>query len=251
LRPAVLRCFLLLALLVLGVTGTRAGDAGAVFDAANKLYEEAKYPEAAAAYRKIIEAGQASAAVYFNLGNACFKAGELGRALAAYRQAQQLAPRDPDVRANIQFARDQTQGPTLPVSRWRGALARLSLNEWTVLAAAAVWVWLLLLGAAQLWPAARSVLRGSLVAAGVASLVLCGCAAAAFYEARFTRTALVITSDVVVRHGPLEKSAEAFRVHDGAELRVLDEKDDWLQVSPGPNRIGWLHRDQVLLAAGE
>ena len=238
-------------LLIICTAGARAGDASAAFDDANKLYEEAKYPEAAAAYRRMIQAGQVSAAVDFNLGNACFKAGELGQALAAYRQAERLAPRDPDVRANIQFARDQTQGPTLPVSGWRRVFARLSLNEWTVLAAAAAWVWLLLLGAGQLWPAARSALRSSLTGAGMAALVLCGCAAAAFYQARFTRTALVIAGDVVVRHGPLERAGEAFRVHDGAELRVLDEKDQWLQVSPGPNRIGWLRRDQVLLAAGE
>jgi tetratricopeptide (TPR) repeat protein len=249
--PYVIRLLFFIALLVVCASGVRAGDTGAEFDAANKLYEQAKYPEASAAYQKIIEAGQPSAAVYFNLGNAYFKAGQLGRAVAAYRQAEQLAPRDPDVRANIQFARDQAQGPTLTAGRWTRLFGRLSLNEWTVLAAAAVWVWLLLLGAGQLWPAARATLRGGLMAAGVAALVLCVCAAGAFYGAKFTRTAVIITSDAVVRHGPLDEAAEAFKVHDGAELQVLDEKDKWLQVSPGANRIGWVRRDQVLLAAGE
>jgi tetratricopeptide (TPR) repeat protein len=246
-----IRALLFIALLLVCATCVRAGNAGAEFDAANKLYEQSKYPEAAAAYQKIIEAGQPSAAVYFNLGNAYFKVGQLGRAVAAYRQAEGLAPRDPDVRANIQFARDQAQGPTLTASRWTRLFGRLSLNEWTLLAAAAVWVWLLLLAAGQLWPAGRTALRGGLMAVGVAALVLCACAASAFYGARFTRTAVIITSDAVVRHGPLDEAAEAFKVHDGAELQVLDEKDKWLQVSPGANRIGWVRRDQVLLAAGE
>jgi hypothetical protein len=38
-----------------------------------------------------------------------------------------------------------------------------------------------------------------------------------------------------------------FTVHDGAELQVLDRKDDWLQVSVGTGRIGWLKQDRVLL----
>ena len=33
--------------------------------------------------------------------------------------------------------------------------------------------------------------------------------------------------------------------HDGAELRVLDRKDDWLQVSDGARRIGWVKRSEV------
>jgi hypothetical protein len=37
-------------------------------------------------------------------------------------------------------------------------------------------------------------------------------------------------------------------VHDGAELQILDQKGDWLQISTDPQRIGWLRRDQVLLA---
>src|SRR5208337_1300274 len=158
----VIRHFSLLltfAIVFLCVLSVRAEDPGAAFDAANRLYEQGKYSEAAAAYQKLVQAGQVSAALYFNLGNACFKAGTLGRALAAYRQAEALAPRDPDLRANIQFARDQAQGPTLALSRWQKVLGRLSLNEWTILAAAAVWVAFLLLGAGQLWPAIQAPLR--------------------------------------------------------------------------------------------
>jgi Flp pilus assembly protein TadD len=80
--------------------------------------------EAAAAYEQILTNGAVSPALYFNLGNAHFKAGQLGRAIAAYRQAERLTPRDPDVRANLQFARNRVQGPTL--GHGRTTLARHS-----------------------------------------------------------------------------------------------------------------------------
>ena len=204
------------------------------FESANKLYEEGKFTEAAAAYPKLLQSGQSSAALYFNLGNAFFKSGQIGRAIAAYRLAEQITPRDPDVRANLQFARNQTQGPTLAPSRWQRWLGRLTLNEWTVLAACALWLWLLLLAILQWRPALKPVLRAYVLCLAIATGLLCACVAATLHETRFTRVAVVITPDATVRYGPLAESPTSFTVNDGAELQVLDQKDEWLQVSAGP-----------------
>jgi tetratricopeptide (TPR) repeat protein len=225
-----------------------AAFSAAAFDVANKLYEEGKFAEAAAAYETMAKSGQASAALYFNLGNAFFKSGQIGRAIAAYRQAEQLTPRDPDLRANLQFARNQTPSPTLLPTRWQRWLGRLTLNEWTLLAAGAVWLWLLLLAVLQWRPTLRPTLRAYVLSIVILAGLLVACAAAALHETRFVRTAIVITGEVVVRYGPLAESPTAFTVHDGAELRVLDQKDEWLQVSTDPHRVGWLRRDQVVVA---
>jgi tetratricopeptide (TPR) repeat protein len=242
-----------LAFLVVGFLPfcTQAAPSAAAFDAANKLYEEGKFAEAVSAYEKLGQTGQVSAALYFNLGNSYFKSGQIGRAIAAYRTAQQITPRDPDVRANLQFARNQTPSPTLSPSRWQRWLARLTLNEWTLLAAGAVWLWLLLLAILQWRPALRPVLRSYVFSVAVVGALLCICVLAALRETRFTRTAIVVTGEATARYGPLAESPAAFTVHDGAELRVLDQKDDWLQVSAGPRRIGWLRRDQTLLLSGK
>ena len=243
--------FLALLLLASFPECSQAASSSAVFDAANRLYEEGKFAEAVSAYEKLGQAGQVSAALYFNLGNAYFKSGQIGRAIAAYRTAQQITPRDPDLRANLQFARNQTPSPTLSPSRSQRWLARLTLNEWTMLAAGALWLWLLLLATLQWRPALRPVLRSYAFSLGVVGALLCLCVVAALRETRFTRIAIVVTGEATARYGPLAESPAAFTVHDGAELRVLDQKDDWLQVSAGPRRIGWLRRDQTLLLAGK
>jgi tetratricopeptide (TPR) repeat protein len=221
------------------------------FDAANQLFEQGKFAEAAAAFEKLAQSGQTSEALYFNLGNAWFKANQLGRAIVAFRQAHQLAPRDPDLRANLQFARNQVQGPTLGTSTWHRWLGRLTLNEWTLLAAAAVWVWFLLLALCQWRPAWRLSLRSYIAAIALLAGALCACFATAFHQNRLARTAIVVASEAVVRQSPFDESQTAFTVHDGAELRVLDQKDRWLQVTTDPRRVGWLRRDQVLLAPGK
>jgi tetratricopeptide (TPR) repeat protein len=242
------RCWLVLVFMFLLAAGVRAENPSMAFDAANKLYAEAKYSEAVTAYEKLIQAGQASAAIYFNMGNAFYKAGEIGRAISAYHRAVELEPRDPDLRANLQFARDQTQGPTLSPDRWQRALHWLTLNEWTAVAAGAIWLWFLLFSFTQWQPALKRPLRNALIGVAIAAVALCAFLAAAFYQDHVARTAIVVAKNVTVRHGPLPEAAEAFLVHDGAELQVLDQKDEWLQVGIDQHRIGWLRKDDVLRA---
>jgi tetratricopeptide (TPR) repeat protein len=238
-------CFCLLALLLPG--SARAEISPAEFDAANRLYDAGKFSEAAEAYEKLTQSGQTSATLYFNLGNAFFKSGQIGRAIAAYRQAEKISPRDPDLRANLRFARNQVQGPTLLSTRWQLFLDRMTLNEWTLLATCLIWLCLILLAGVQWRPGWKPVLRNYLLALGIAAGFSCACLAAAFSETHSSQVAVVTAHDASVRNGTLEESPTNFTVHDGSELRVLDQKDDWLQVSAAPNRIGWIRRSQVLL----
>lgn len=224
---------------------TQAADVMRDFDTANRLYEERKFPEAAAQYESILVGGLASPAVYFNLGNARFKSGEIGQAIVAYRRAAQLTPRDPDVKANLQFARNQVQGPTLRPTRLQRAFGLLSPNEWSTLAAVALWLTFGLLALAQFRPALRTSLRWLTVTSGGAALALGICLLSAV-KLNSTRNLIVVTArDVLVRNGPLDESQTAFAANDGAELRVLDRKDDWLQVTDGTRRVGWLKRSEV------
>ena len=84
-----------------------AAPPNAEFEQANKLYEQGKFKEAAAAYQTLIDRGAESPTIYYNLGNAWYKAGQNGRAVAAYLHTERLAPRDPNVRFNLNFVRNK------------------------------------------------------------------------------------------------------------------------------------------------
>lgn len=231
-----------------------AQDVAATFDAANKLYEQARYPEAAAAYEKLIQSGQRSETLYFNLGNAWFKAGQRGRAIAAWRLGENLAPRDPSLRFNLQFARKKVSGSdAAPNPAWQRALVALTLNEWTVIAASAGWLWFLLLALREVRPKLRNTLSGYTATAGIAALLLAGCVAAAATLRFNTRAAVVVVPEAIARSGPLEEAKVLHQFRDGVELIVLDQKDiavgsqsqSWLQVRDPANHTGWLRSDQV------
>ena len=229
-----------------------AAEVASDFDTANRLYSQGKFSEASAGYEKLIGRGAVSPALYFNLGNAYFKSGQQGRAIAAYRRAERLSPRDPDVQANLRFARNQiANNPSVRPAAWQVWLAKLTVNEWTALAVAAFWVWLALLALGQWREDWRRKFRGYAAMAGWVTLLLGGCTAAAWSGNYSVKSALVIAQDAAARSGPLEDSSKTHTLHDGTELTVLDERDDWLQVCDGSQRIGWLKRDTVELLKPE
>jgi tetratricopeptide (TPR) repeat protein len=239
--------FVVLTLLILETSGLRMfGSVLAVdFDSANRLYEQGKFQEAIAAYQSIVQGGRVSPALYFNLGNAFTRAGDMGQAIAAYREAERLAPRDPDLRVNLQFVRSQVQGPTLAPGRRERWLGTLTLNEWAVLASIALWSWLLVLTAGHIWPAAKQSLRLLRLFGGVGTAGLCLLLGAAYW-ATSSPAVIVIVRDAAARSGPLDEAQTVFTVHDGAELALLDRQNEWCQVDAGDRRIGWLKRDQVV-----
>jgi tetratricopeptide (TPR) repeat protein len=221
------------------------------FDQANKLYEEGKYAEAAAAYAQLAQGDHASAAIYFNLGNAWFKARQPGRAIAAYRRAERLAPRDPDVKANLNFVRKYLN-ETAPPGSWRQRwLGRLALDEWSIAASAAFWLWLGLLAVGELRIDWRKRLRAAVIANGLVACALLLCLGLLWFDQATMRSAVVVVPEAVVRYGPLDESQSAFQLRDGAEIVVLDEKGDWLEVRDAARRDGWLKRDQVVVLTSD
>ena len=101
---------LMLAILAGGIWLLGSGEAAdaATVDAANQLYVSGHYGEAARIYEQELARGVQDSAIYFNLGNAYFQQGDMGRAVLNLQRAAELAPRDDDIQANLELARQQT-----------------------------------------------------------------------------------------------------------------------------------------------
>jgi tetratricopeptide (TPR) repeat protein len=232
--------------LFVGTAYADATDPTTIFEQANKLYEQGQYADAAAEYELILKSGRISSPLYFNYANALFKSGQIGRAILNYHLAERLAPRDPDIRANLRFAREAVSGASMKWNRWREWLRRFTLNELTAITAAAIWIWFALLSLGQFRQGWRRNLKGYTSTAGTVSVFLSIVLAVALSQRVRHPLAVVVVPEAVVRYGPLDESQSFYTLHDGAELAVLDKKDSWLRVQDGLGRIGWLRFEHVM-----
>ncbi len=237
-------------LLLFSAGSLLAADVAADFSAANELYAKGQFATAAADYEKLLQTGGESAALLFNCGNAEFKAGHLGKAIAAYRRAQLLTPRDPELRANLGFVRNQVSGATLRPDRWQNWLGALTLNEGAWLAVLFFWALFGLLVARQIRPVLASRLGGVTRLAGVLT-ILAGTVVALHAANHFNSAVAVVTvAEATARSGPFADAQAAFTIRDGVEMRVLDRHDDWVQAADAAGKIGWFSQTQVEVLPG-
>ena len=78
----------------------------ATFRRGNDAYFHGRYQEAVEAYEQVGALGVISADLFYNLGNAYLKAGQLGPSIYNYEKALELDPSQDDVRFNLGVARD-------------------------------------------------------------------------------------------------------------------------------------------------
>lgn len=222
-----------------------AGSARAAsdFDQARKAYEQGQYAEAVSGFERALHGAPGGVGVLYNLGNARFQQGELGRALAAWRQAQWITPRDPALRHNLDLIRRRLGRPEPEL--WRRWLNWWTLDEWGMAAVCLVWAWAGWQIVVRLRPeSARSGggLRGIL--GGMAVLVVLGWGAA-WVSVVLGPNAAIAGREVAARYGPLDESEIATRFADGAEVRVEEDRNGWVRVTDAEGRGGWIPGLQV------
>jgi tetratricopeptide (TPR) repeat protein len=81
---------------------------------AKAAYEASDYAAAIELYGSLLEQGHDGGHLHYNLGNSYLRNGELGRAIASYLRGQARLPRDEDLRANLEFARQSARDAISP-----------------------------------------------------------------------------------------------------------------------------------------
>lgn len=235
-----------LALLGVATVALAAGGDGpsALFIRANGLYGEERYAEAAATYAQILAGGIESGPVLFNLGNAHLKAGDVGHAVAAYERAWRLIPGDPDLTANLAFARELAHDVAAPslAERLLVPLASRAATDTLVVGTAVAWwiVWLAL-AAGTAVPRLRAVARAVVVASGLVGVAVGASAAHRWWTVeRPTRAVVVAPDEVMVRSEPSPNATALFAAKPGTVVTVERTREASALVTSRDGRRGWL-----------
>lgn len=221
------------------------------FVRALELFDAAKTPddyrESASVLESILADGFRSGAVYYNLGNAYFRAGEFGRAILNYRKAKPYLPRDPYLAANLQQALAVAPGRlSAPPRPWWTHV--LFWTDWisypTKVRAAFMAVNFAAVSAIAAVALRRSRIQLLTVGLIVVSSVLAADAALCHVDTTDSYRG-VITRETVARKGMGSSYEPAFDqpLQDGAEFTVLNETPDWVFGHFESVGDGWVRKD--------
>jgi tetratricopeptide (TPR) repeat protein len=210
------------------------------------------YRRAAMRFERIAgDGGVRNGRLYYNIGNAWFRMGHLGRAILNYRRALLYAPNDSNLQQNLSYARSKRRDRVEPKAETRvlrtlffwhhdlGTRTRLVLFA---VAFGAVWA----LAGLMLFRRGTALRWGLVVAVGLSVLLLGSLAIEAAVSSR-TVAGVVLADEVVARKGDAETFQASFKepLHAGTEFDVVEDRGEWLQVDLADGRRCWLPRQSV------
>ena len=226
-----------------------------LFQLANSAYQEGNYELAIENYKAALDLGYANSALYYNLGNACFKNNELGQAILFYERAKQLAPRDPDIQFNLDignlFVVDKiTQIPPHFFERiWISFKNSISTDQLSLL----LLPFYILM---TIFLIVKLLVRKSAIAKSAHMLFIPTLVIFVFLSGLFvfrlnedanTKSGVIMVDKVEIKNSPSIDASEAFALHEGTRVRILDKSGEYYKISIADGNIGWLPINVLLI----
>jgi tetratricopeptide (TPR) repeat protein len=219
-----------------------------LFEAANKAFQEGNYGQAIEHYEAILQSGNYSDELYYNLGNAYFKNANLGKSILNYERALLLSPRDEDVQFNLEIAQAKTQDdleqirPFFLTEWWRNVHQLFSSGLWGALTLLSLWA---AIGGFILWLLGST--RERKKQGFIGGILLLLLSVLLFFvsnsQAKFEKNsqfAIVLAPSIELKNGPDKESTAVLEIHEGLKIQLLDQIGDWQKVKLSNGDQGWL-----------
>lgn len=244
---------LLAGLLVTSAMQLKADDKLEIIRQATLEYSSGYYDHALELYLSIADQGYASPELYYNIGNAYFKLNRIPEAVLYYERAYKLAPRDENIRFNLELARTRTidkieSVPVMFYVRWYQSLVSFfDADGWGTVSLVLFISSLLLLAIFLLTP--RRWLR---VLTFYSALILIFISISTFalgylqHRERVNRTeAIVFDPSVTVKSSPSDASIDLFVIHEGTKVKITDQVGEWFEIRIASGSMGWVRAASV------
>jgi hypothetical protein len=214
-------------------------------DNAEKNFKEGNFSKTIETYESLIEIEKIQDPyLYYNLSNAYYRNGDIGKAILNIEKAFKLAPRDKEIKSNMKFLYALV-GHTKEQSIKDIVIGQFTLNEITLITSILVALFFSIL---SLFIIKKNPIFKNL--ALVFSLFLFFCISVLTLKCyqEFTLKGAVILSSVSVRSGPGENNPEIFTVSEGKLVSIVSRNGNWVNIrfkSRGKDFVGWIPSNDV------
>lgn len=219
----------------------------------NKAYAAGDYAEAVKEYKAIVDGGEYSFELYYNLGNAYYKADSVGKAILYYNKALRVDPSQEDARHNLTLAEKRitdnvAEESEFFLAKWmRGLRNTMSCTAWSVLSLVS-FASLLIFALLFLLASRISLRKTGFYCALVALLLFVATISFAISSRNDMLThdqAIILSSSISTKSSPDRSATELFVLHEGTKVRVVSEHNGWSEVVLADGKKGWIENIHI------
>ncbi len=223
------------------------------FENGNALYQKGKYQEAITAYESVFRTKKQSAELYFNIGNCYYKLNKVAPAIYNYEKALLLNPTDTEIPNNLKFAQKLQIDDIKTVEKVgfnkliQDFTNTFHYNTWGGIAVGLSIVFLLFFVGyyfSQITVSKRLFFLGMFF---VMLLLVVSVAAAIFEKNQYNndQPAIVFSEIVSVKSEPKVGASDAFLLHEGTKVYVIESLDNWDKIQLTDGNEGWIENSAI------
>jgi len=227
---------------------TKAENYDTLFQKANTAYNNEFYLEAIDNYLRIADLGYASADLYFNTGNACFRLKDYPSAILYYEKAKKLAPNDEDINFNLAIVNSRIVDKIEPVPElffktwWRSFINIFGTDTWAMISVVTFILFIILL-AFYLLSRFTKIRKSAFYSGLIVLLIAVFTFVISFQKYRsfhLEKEAIVFTTTITVKSSPNPNSVNLFVIHEGSKVKINDQVGEWYEIRIANGSVGWL-----------
>lgn len=244
---------ILLAVFCLTVSGLCASNECAGIEAGTKAYNESDFERAIDEWGTCADNGIENADLFYNLGNAYFRNGNLGFSIFYYKKALRLRANDDDILHNLKFAQamtkdkveDEEENPIL--SALFNAHHALSLKAQLFTLLGIFWIIALVCIARRLTAGERNknICTGIVFALTMVFCIIGASAGYKIFVAETNITGVVTAKDADVTSAPSDKSQTLNTLSEGTSFEVLSQQGNFAEIRLGEKVKGFVKLSEV------
>jgi tetratricopeptide (TPR) repeat protein len=225
----------------------------ATFKKANDLYNKGDYEQAVTSFESIVNKGNESADLYFNIANCYYKLGKVAPSIYNYEKALLLNPDDEGIQTNLSFAQKMAIDDIkiLPEVGFKKML-----KEFTSTFHYDTWAWiavciafLSLLSFLGYYFGNTVLLKRTFFSLFI--LLLIGISVtvfSAFLQKKYDKNynpAIVFAEATTLKSEPKNSSEDLATLHEGTKVFVLETLGNWSQVELTDKTKAWINKEAI------
>ena len=223
------------------------------FDNANAAYNAGQFEKAVMLYKQILESGQHSAELYFNLGNSYYRLNQVGESIFYFEKAKQLEPTDEDINVNSAFAQNMAIDavevlPKSQVTQLKDNIIEFFSQEgWAYFIILLAWLFVLFWGL-YLWNKIPFIKRTFFVTSLILAFLLIGSLFIAVIKSANTSDTtygILFNEKMEVWAEPNSRAEVLFLLHEGTKVQMLDQLQEWQKIRIANGSEGWIKNAKV------